>query len=535
MQKILGLDIGASAIKAVVVEANFRSHEVRDFRLEPLGAPTVGDTDEPESLAERLRPALDALRADGWLAADKIVCALPAARVATHLVTLPISDARRIAQTLPFEVEGLIPFDLDDVVFDYHVIARAPGKTELLVAVARKEDVRELIDALAACDVDPQVVTVSAVALAALVTEGYVPLAQTGSASENESAPPVEALVDVGAKRTDVLLFQGKRLQFARSFASGGADVTRAISQATTLSLDDAQTAKHATDLASGSDPTVRVAAERAQASLLREIRATLAGHAARTRQRVTRIHLSGGGAALAGLPAYLSAALGLAVEPLEIAEGRTFPTPERLLPAALALALALRGLEHRDTPRITFRQGEFASTRAEGGLQKRFITLGAMAAVLALLLGFSSWAKLSALEKRESALDAQLCEITKTALGKCETDYKVALGRMKGGGSPAAKVPQISASNVIDALTRAFPQGDAALLAEFDVVDDLLRLRGDAKSYEAIDDLVERLQADACLADVKKGRLVKGKNNRIDFDLDARYTCTRGGRKAGS
>lgn len=536
VQKILGLDIGANAVKAVLVEANFRNHEVRAFRRELLGPSFVEGAEEQPTLADRLRPALEALAVDDFLTADVIVCSLPGAPVATHMVTLPFNDPRRVEQTLPFEVEGLIPFELEDVVFDHHVVSRSPGKTELLVAVARKDDVREAIEALAACGVDPQVVTFSAIELAQLQAEGYVEKATTEPTDETgTTGPALEAFVDIGAGRTDVVLIEGGLVQFARTFASGGEDVTRAISRATTLPSDAAALVKHALQPDDSADPTVRMAAERAMAALFREVRATFAAHANHTRRKVSRVHLSGGGARLAGLSEYLSEALGIPVQPLQLASGRSFPDTDALLPGTLALSLALRGLGNRNAPRMTFRKGEFASTRSSGGLQGRLGALAAMAAALLVLFGFSSWAKLSALEQQEVALDDQLCATTQKILGKCETDYKVALGKLKGRGSPAANVPQVGASDVLLAVTRAFPAGDAAVLAELDVVEEVLRMRGDAKSYEAVDTLVEKLQEDECFGEVKKGRLVKGKDNRIDFDLDASYVCGHGARKAGS
>lgn len=536
MQKILGIDIGANAVKAVLVEANFRSHEVRAFRRAELGPSFVEGAEEQPTLADRLRPALDELAVEDFLAADVIVCSLPAAQVATHLVTLPFNDARRVEQTLPFEVEGLIPFDIDDVVFDHHIVNRVPGRTELLVAVARKDDVRAALEALEACGVDPQVVTFSAAALAHLQAEGYVALAPPETDEETgASRPAIEAFIDIGAARTDVLVMEGGQVQFARTFASGGEDVTRAISRATTLPSDAAALVKHSLQPDDNADPTVRIAAERAMAALFREVRATFAAYATRTHRKVSRVHLSGGGARLGGLCEYLGDALGVPVQPLTLVEGRSFPVPDQLLPATLSLSLALRGLGNRNAPRLNFRKGEFASKRAQGSLQGRIGAFAAMAAVLLVLFGFSSWAKLSALEKQEIALDDQLCATTQKILGQCETDYKVALGKLKGRGSPAANVPQVGASDVLLAVTRAFPAGDQAVLAELDVVEEVLRLRGDAKSYEAIDTLVEQLQADECFGEVKKGRLVKGKDNRIDFDLDASYVCGHGARKAGS
>src|SRR5690606_763667 len=111
----------------------------------PPAAPEPEKPPAPLTWADRIRPALATLAADGWFDADQVVCCLPGAQVATHLVSLPFGDPKRIEQTLRFEVEGLIPFDLDEVVFDWHVVSRTPARTELLVSVARREDVASLI------------------------------------------------------------------------------------------------------------------------------------------------------------------------------------------------------------------------------------------------------------------------------------------------------------------------------------------------------------------------------------------------------
>lgn len=526
MHRILGIDLSATGVKAVAIEASFRSHEVRGYRAVDLVPLAPG---EEKTWAERIAVALKTFADDGWLQADTIVCCLPHAQVATHLVTLPVGDQRRFEQTLPFEIEGLIPFDLEEVVFDAHVVSRDKNRTEALVAVTRREDVKSVLDALAAVGVDPAIVTFSAVALANLYAEGVLVPAQ----APVDGPVPLEALVDVGAERTNLVLTEGGQVRFARTFSVGGGEVTRIVARALGVSAEEAEVAKRAVALSGEGDPATMAAVERASSTLLRELRSTFAAHTARTKKKVSLVHLTGGGSRLAGLPTYLESALGIPVQPLEPAMN-VFPEPAELPRGILALSLALRGLGSTKGPKVEFRKGDLAPARADGDLRGRLAVLGGMAAILAVLFAFGSWAKLSALSTREEALDDQLCQITKKILGKCETDYKVAVSRLKGSKSPAAVIPDQSAVEISSNLSRLFPPGDAAVLADIEINETSVRLRGDAKGFESVDEVVAGLQRDACFSDVKKGKLVKDKEGRIDFDIDAVYTCGRS-RKSGT
>ena len=155
-----------------------------------------------------------------------------------------------------------------------------------------------------------------------------------------------------------------------------------------------------------------------------------------------------------------------------------------------------------------------------------------AMAAVLVVLIGVSTWAHLRTLRQREAQVDDVICETTRRILGTCETDTRIALGKLKGKGSPAASIPESSALELLVNVTQSFPSGADTVLSDLDIVDRSVRMRGDARSYDAVDNLVAEIQKNKCFGDVKKGKLAKGKDDRIGFDLDATWTC--GAAKAG-
>lgn len=350
------------------------------------------------------------------------------------------------------------------------------------------------------------------------------------SRAGSEAPSEVCALIDIGHKRSGIVIIDGDRLGFARSVSSAGAEVTAAIARALGgVSLYEAEKHKHA--LASAPfDPSVAVAKERAVAGLIREIRATFAAWHSHSQRRVQRIVLCGGGSRLWGIEGFIQDAFDLPVELLEDLNKRPLPNEAGSLDTqAQALSLGLHAAGGRRQLRLNFRRGEFAYTHDVSSLRLRSRALMAMAAVLALLLGANAWAKVRVLSAEEAQLDAILCETTQKILGSCESDYRVALGKLKGQGSPAAAIPKISASDMALSVANYFPPDKDATLMELEILDSEIRLRGDAASYDVVEDVVGELQKSRCFGEVRKGRLIK-KESRIEFDIDARYTCTQPG-----
>ncbi len=232
-QRILGLDLGAAAVKAVLLESTFRGFDVLRTATVPLPPPAAPAPDAPGAPAPAPEPplsrhgaALKTLLEGGAFAFDTAVASFPGAAVSTSVLTLPFTDPRRIEQTVPFEVEGQIPFELDEVAWDYQPLGTRDGGTDLLVAVARREELGALLAALAGAGVDPRAVVPAGVAYGSLLSSGAL-----GPAPEEGAPARIEAVVDLGAERTSVGVFAGGACEAARAFAFGSSHLARALSQ----------------------------------------------------------------------------------------------------------------------------------------------------------------------------------------------------------------------------------------------------------------------------------------------------------------
>src|SRR6266702_5326905 len=133
-QRILGLDLGATAVRAIVLESSYRTFAVAAAAAVPVAPASEGGP----SLRDRQLEAARTLLAAPELAYDTALVAVPGAS-ALHVVTLPFTDPRRIEASVGFEVEGQIPFDLAEVASDWQLLRTADGTTEPPAPVVRTE------------------------------------------------------------------------------------------------------------------------------------------------------------------------------------------------------------------------------------------------------------------------------------------------------------------------------------------------------------------------------------------------------------
>jgi len=474
MHRNVGLDWAQDSLRVATLQSGFRGFAVQDVRSALLlaeGAP-----------AERLRAGLAALDLTPPLGPDdSLAVALPGALAATHLITLPFSDPRRIEQVLPAEVEGAIPFDLSEVVWDAAVLGHVGGKAEVLVGVVKKTALREHLEALAAAGLDPRVVTLAPLALAAL---GERPVLVP------EGAPPLTAaLLDAGPERADLVVLDAGRPVLARALAASNAAAwTAAIT-----------------------DPAAR---ERLLSLLARDLKISLRSRNAAPQ----RLLLAGAVASLPEAAERLAAETQVPAEPLSLPAGEPGD--------ALALGLALRAQFPRG--RINFRKGEFAFTKDLSHVRGRLVRLGIAAAVLLALGLVLGIARVSSLHRQMAEYDDAVCTATRRILGTCLTDYRQALAQLSGGRSAAAGIPRVSAADVLAELVAHMPEGSLPLLDEVEVTTASVRVRGTAENFGKVAEIVSALRKDRCFGEIKPPRTDKAPSgSKVTFTVEFPYTCS--------
>lgn len=99
---------------------------------------------------------------------DAVATALPGTGISHRILRLPFADVARLAATVPFELESLVPFDLEGGIIAFTVLERDGDGASVLAAIAQRADVEQHLDEMHAAGVDPAVVDVAALAVAGL-------------------------------------------------------------------------------------------------------------------------------------------------------------------------------------------------------------------------------------------------------------------------------------------------------------------------------------------------------------------------------
>lgn len=517
-QRILGLDLGAHAVKAVLVEGAYRGWTVAGAASAPVAA--AGEDAAP--IRDRQAAAVKAILAERGWRPDTVVVAFPGAGVSSHVVTLPFTDPRRIEQTIGFEVEGQIPFDLGEVAWDWQPLGARDGKTDLLVGVVRKEELAALLAALAAAGVDPRAVVPAGPAYASLFAAGAL---AGGPAAEAGAPPPAEALVDVGRERTSICVAAGGACEAARTFAFGAAQLARAVARELGRSEADAEAL-----LAAGAlDDRAAEAVRRALAPLARELRATVrAWHARAGTRPLARLALAGEAARLPAVAEALQPEVEGPVGPVALAAPTADAIPDEAAPGlALALALALRGQQGARGGRLNLRRGELAYVRDFQHLKGRIVRLATYAGLVLLLAIVSSGVKVLALSRQEAALDRALCDAEQKIMGRCYDNFEQAVSILRGRGTVVETIPRTSAVDVLAELSRKVPAEVTVRLDRIEITRDKLHLQGTTDSAESVDKIVAGLRGSRCFGDARAAGVRRRPGDaKFEFSVDSTLTC---------
>jgi type IV pilus assembly protein PilM len=221
-------------------------------------------------------------------------------RVVVREIALPTMPEKELRQSLGFQVQEFIPMPVDEAVLDYHLIEEleVDGRQmlRLLLVAAQKAMVDTLVTSATNARLEPMGLDLVPFAMVRAV-------GATGAGMELERTGD-EAVVDVGAHVTNIVVHAAGETRFVRILPSGGRDITMAIARGLTVEDEVAERLKRG-EMVEESQATpeqaLEVAMQRAT-QFVDEIRSSLEFYTAQTQgARIERLLISGGGSKLAG------------------------------------------------------------------------------------------------------------------------------------------------------------------------------------------------------------------------------------------
>lgn len=340
---LVGVDIGSSAVKLVALKANGDS-----YQLAALGRQTLPHDTIVDGVIISKLPVVDAINKlfkSQNLRDDKVATSISGHSVIVKKVTLPEQSEQELDDSIQWEAEQYIPFDIGDVNLDYQIVRKHPDlkKIEIILVAAKRDKISDQTSVLSMAGKIATVVDIDAFSLQNVYEVNYRP---------EESR--VVALLNIGATVMNISIVRGTEFLFTRDMAVGGNHYSSFLQKALHVSYEDAEKFKKGEIQPSSEEMAkeIKDTLESVSENLALEVQKTLDYFKTTTHaEDVQEIYLSGGASRTEGLREHLEQKFQIPVQFLDPfmkirANQRTHP-PSHLTNMApdyaVAVGLALR------------------------------------------------------------------------------------------------------------------------------------------------------------------------------------------------
>jgi type IV pilus assembly protein PilM len=347
-KSLVGLDIGSSAVKAVELKPAGKVYRVIAFGSEPVPPDSIvdGAIIDAAAVADAIRRLFDGRH----IKTKDVAASLSGNAVIVKKITLPVMTDTELAESIYWEAEQYIPFDIQDVNLDYQILdaddAAGKGTMDVLLVAAKKEKIADYTGVISQAGRVPVVVDVDAFALQNAYEVNY---------GIERSA--VVVLLNAGASATNINILNGDQSVFTRDISIGGNAYTEALQKELSLPFELADQLKRgmAVDGVTFEDarPVLRAVSE----NVMLEIQKTFDFFkATASSDRIDRIMVSGGASRAEGFAEMLAERFEAPIEPFDpfrrvVFDAKRFnvdAASDVAATVAVAVGLALRRIGDR-------------------------------------------------------------------------------------------------------------------------------------------------------------------------------------------
>src|SRR5262249_38268759 len=251
-------------------------------------------------------------------------------------------------ESIHWEAEQYIPFDIQDVAIDYEMIegGGSGGNMDVLLVAVKKDKISDYTSAISQAGKTPQIVDVDVFALENCYEGTY-----------GVDPGKIVGLLNVGASIMNINIIKGNTSIFNRDIAVGGNQYTDAIQKDLNLSFDQAETLKKGGRVEGAAPENLQPIIQAVSENIALEIQKTIDFFKATSSEdRIDRIFLSGGTSKVQGLRDLLADRFEAGVEVMNPFNNVTY-NPRDFDPdflseigpsAAIAVGLAVRKVGDR-------------------------------------------------------------------------------------------------------------------------------------------------------------------------------------------
>ncbi len=478
-RKILGLDIRRDAVSAVIVKSSMKGSWIESHARVPI---SVKET----SFEEELKRSFESI--SGRIDTTDAVCvvALPAVDVTYRNMKAPFKEVKKVRQILPFELETDLPYQAEDIVFDFNMleISLETDTPQLFAAAIEKQRIAVLIDLLNPFKIEPDILTIGGYAMGHYL-------------SRLSGEKHCRMFLDIGDSYTTMVLFLSGDVCLVRTFSI--------------------------------------VASEKSKLrSMCSQINRTLLAFEQKSGLTcdIHEIRITGSYLAVADVDTDLEAFFGVPVARADLMESSrkiVLSSKEETWEPHLmdgALSLALNELSGFDA--FNFRRGRMGMEKAWLENKKDILRTCFLGGAVALLFLGYSIVNTYTLKQRVETKNAEILEIFQTTfpevtqivdpVHQMRVKLEEAGKRISQPGEFAASVKTI---DILNDISRLIPEKQDVELVSIVVGSDTVIVSGNTDTFNAVDDMKSGLER----ADIFKSVSISSANmdqsgKRVRFKL---------------
>jgi type IV pilus assembly protein PilM len=321
--KLLGLDVGASAVKLVELKKTKKGLCLTRARIVEIDTSAYNYTKEverEEMLREATRNAIETVLKEEKIKKASICTGISGHSLFIRFMKLPRVAERKADQIVRYEAQQQVPFPIDEVVWGYHIFREmdTPEVDVSLIAV-KKDIVEGFINNIKDGNLTIEVVDAT-------------PISMYNFLTFHNKYEKGTMVLDVGAATTNVIIIDGSKM-WTRSIPLAGNDVTESIAHEFELKFNEAEEVKKKEGILLIGEKSGIEVTERAQklsrtissvlADLLTEISRSIGFYKSQSPDVVLeRIILTGGTSKLKNIDAFFENNIDMKVEKISVLEG---------------------------------------------------------------------------------------------------------------------------------------------------------------------------------------------------------------------
>jgi type IV pilus assembly protein PilM len=303
---VVGLDIGCSSIKLVELKEDKNGFKLQNLALSPLPPEAIVDGALMDSVTiiDTIRDLVNASRTK----TKDVVTSVSGHSVIVKKISLPFMTEAELEESIQWEAERYIPFDINDVNIDFQICGSTsenPEVMDVVLVAAKKDIINDYVSVIMESGLNPVIIDISSFALENMLAMNY----------EIEKEEAI-AIANVGASITNMNIIKNNISAFTRDIFKGGNQVTEEIQRQLHVDHDEAEKIKVGTKVDLTSQPIIQNVLKTASESLAVEIGNSLDFfQSTSTYEKIAKIYLSGGGSKIKDFDIILQQQIGIPVE----------------------------------------------------------------------------------------------------------------------------------------------------------------------------------------------------------------------------